>query len=81
MDKILASKLMNDLLSLNEHLNKIAHQIEAIKVEEEKLQFRRGISNLMGGVYGDLMRPIIREFPELDPDKDEEWFKSLKASL
>lgn len=77
MEKILAGNLLKDLLSLGENLNKIALQIEKIDAEEERLQFRRGISNLMGGVYGDLMRPIIREYPELDPDKDEEWLKSL----
>jgi hypothetical protein len=33
----------------------------------------------LGGIFADfwltLQLPIVRQYPELDPDKDEEWFK------
>lgn len=50
-------------------MNTVAENIERVDVEAEKLELRRGIADMMGALYTDLMRPIIRTHPELDPDK------------
>ncbi len=69
LDKAIAENLMKSLLDLSASMNVIAGQIEGIDVEEQKIVMRRGIADLMGAVYSDLMRPIIREHKDLDPDK------------
>ena len=69
LDKTIAENLMKSLLDLSASMNVVAGQIEGIDVEEQKLLMRRGIADLMGAVYSDLMRPIIREYKDLDPDK------------
>ena len=68
MDKTAAANLMNKLLELSASMNTVAALIEKIDDEKQKLILRRGIADLMGAVYTDLMRPIIREHPELNPD-------------
>ena len=69
LDRATAENLMKNLLDLSASMNTIAGQIEGIDAEEQKMVMRRGISNLMGAIYSDLMRPIIREYKDLDPDK------------
>jgi len=68
LDKTAAANLMNKLLELSTSMNTVAALIEKIDDEKQKLILRRGIADLMGAVYTDLMRPIIREHPELNPD-------------
>lgn len=68
MEKVVAEKLMMELLNLSASMNTVAACIEKIDVEDQKLTLRRSIANMMMAVYTDLMRPIIREYPELDPD-------------
>ena len=59
-------------------MNDVASIIEKINDEEEKRKFRKGIGCLMGKLYTDIMHPIIRERPDLDPDRTTEWFKDLQ---
>lgn len=68
MDKTVAGDLMKTLLELSASMNTVAALIEKIDDEKQKLILRGGIADLMGAVYTDLMRPIIREYPELNPD-------------
>jgi hypothetical protein len=68
LDKTAAADLMKNLLELSASMNTVAALIEKIDDEKQKLILRRGIADLMGAVYTDLMRPIIREHPELNPD-------------
>jgi hypothetical protein len=69
MDKILALKMMERIALIDNALNDVASHIELVSNEDEKMELRRSIANLMGLVYSDLMRPIIRLYPELDPDQ------------
>jgi hypothetical protein len=57
-------------------MNDTASIIEEIIDEEEKRKFRRGTADLMAKSYTDIMHPIISEYPDLDPDRDTEWFKN-----
>ena len=70
MDKQLAEQLMKKLHSLSVPFNDAAELIEQIPDEDEKKRFRRGLGELMGRAYTDLMIPILRQYPDLDPDKD-----------
>ncbi len=69
---------MVSLERFGEVLNGLAAEIEKIKDIEEKKKYRRGVGELMGRSYTDIMLPIIREYPELDPDKDLDWNKDIQ---
>jgi hypothetical protein len=49
-------------------MNTVTALIEKIDDEKQKLILRRRLADLMGAVYTDLMRPIIREHSELNPN-------------
>lgn len=42
--------------------------------------FRRSIANVIGMIYLELMSPIIEEYPDLDPDKNNNMCKLGKKS-
>ena len=70
MKRDIANQLMELLSDLGEPLNRAAQLIEQIEEEEERKKFREGIAGVMAHIYTDLEFPIIRQFPELDPDKE-----------
>jgi hypothetical protein len=69
MDKNIAKELMDIFSALGTPLYKAAELIEQLNDEDERKGFRRGISGIMASIYTDLELPIIRQFPDLDPDK------------
>jgi len=78
MERKIAEKLMKIFNSLGDPLNEASLQIEQISDDKEKKVLRRGLAEIMGRIFTDLEIPIIREYPDLDPDKDTEWLKALK---
>ena len=68
MDRSVAELLMKDMLAMSEPLNSITILCERIGDTEERKTFRRGVGQLMDKLYADLMLPIIRQYPDLDPD-------------
>lgn len=60
---------MFEIENLNQVTNRQAHLIELIEDESERKIFRRAIVTLFADVYDKLMLPVIREFPDLDPDQ------------
>jgi hypothetical protein len=71
MDRTVAEKLMKDLMALTNPLNSATAAASQITNEEEQASFRRSIGEIMNAVYVDLMRPIIKQYPDLDPDKED----------
>jgi len=69
LNKDSAEVLMKELLELSEAMNQVCILIDGLESEEERKELRRGMSGMLADVYTELMRPIIRQFPELDPDK------------
>lgn len=69
MDKKIAELLMKDLLALSEPLNSATTLTDQISNKDEQAALRRGIGELMGRIYTDLIIPIIKQYPDLDPDK------------
>ena len=70
MDRAIAEQLMQKYLELSEPLNLATDLTDRIENKEEKELIRRGIGTVMAKIYIDLMRPIIRQYPDLDPDRD-----------
>lgn len=70
MDRAVAERLMKALLALDAPLNEAARLTETIADEGEQRAVRRAIGTVVAGIYAELMRPIIRQYPDLDPEKD-----------
>lgn len=68
MNKDFAQDLMHKLNELGSSMSSVAAKIEELENEPDKLILREGIADLMGMLYSDLVRPVIKKFPELDPD-------------
>lgn len=60
---------MRNLLALDEPLNSAAMLVDKIPNKEEQKEFRRGLGEIVGRIYTDLMLPITRQYPDLDPEK------------
>ncbi|QTN21456.1 hypothetical protein HZ992_14815 [Rhizobacter sp. AJA081-3] len=68
MKKASAEALMQKLLALSHAMDQVCAQIDQLESDEEKAQLRRGMSGMLADVYTELMRPLIQQYPELDPD-------------
>lgn len=68
MEKEIAIKLMDSLSKVGNKLNDAAQIIELIEDVGEKRKYKMGIGDLMGRLYTERQRHIIREHNELDPD-------------
>ena len=79
MDRSNAEDLMVALTRIGEVLNDADHVVSDLPNGPEKERCRKGLGDLMGTLWLDLMRPIVHEYPHLDPDKDTEWFRDLQA--
>ena len=66
------------LTRIGDSVNDADHIVSAVPPGPEKEQLRYALGNLMGTLWLDLMRPIVREYPHLDPDKDTDWFRDLQ---
>lgn len=67
MDKKIAVELMNEVLILSAQINVIAEKIELISSESERKEMRRHIANMMAASDEHLFRPILQQYPELEP--------------
>lgn len=70
MDRAIAEQLMQCYLALDAPLNSAAIISEKIEPKEERDPVRLAISRLVLNIDSNLMRPIIRQYPDLDPDRD-----------
>ncbi len=69
VDKNLAERLLEKLNEINAPFNDAVELVEQISDIHEKKRFRRGLAELMGHAYTDLMMPIHDQYPELNPFK------------
>ena len=69
MDRATAEKLMAIYQKLSEPLNEAAEVIGTLRDQEEQKRLRRPLGELMQAIWLDLMQPIVRQHPDLDPDK------------
>jgi hypothetical protein len=69
MERPIAEQLIELLLALDGPLNKATELTEKITDLEERNAVRRGIGEITLRAYTDLIRPIVRQYPDLDPEK------------
>ncbi len=67
MNRELAESIMGELEKSDHHLNNAIHLVEQIEDEAERKELRRGLGSVVGVTYSDVMRPIVRQYPELHP--------------
>jgi hypothetical protein len=65
----LARELMAECLELGAAANRAAEVAMRLSDQKEREAVLRSIGSINDLVYMDLMRPIIKEHPELDPDR------------
>lgn len=70
MTKDIAKLLMNTLLLLDDPLQKATEITDQIDDENERKMMRRGVGEIGLKIYEDLMVPIIKQYPDLNPEKD-----------
>ncbi|MFZ6757929.1 hypothetical protein ACO0K9_12030 [Undibacterium sp. Ji50W] len=68
MDLEEAKLIMRGCADVNVHLNNIALIVDTIDDVDLQKKLRVELSNAMGEIYLSLMRPIVKNFPEIDPD-------------
>jgi hypothetical protein len=71
MERHIAERLMEILLRLDTPLNEATELTELLPDVAEQKAIRRGIGEVTLTIYTEIMRPIIRQFPDLDPEKNE----------
>jgi len=76
MDRAIAEKLMAALMRFTEPFNDITELTGEITDERERKDFRRPLGEIGVRLYT-AMLPIIRQYPDLDPDKDEPWYRAM----
>lgn len=70
MDRQLAEKLMQCCQDLSPPMNAAFELARSIPDPVERRTILTGWANITMCIYEQVMRPIIREHPDLDPDKD-----------
>jgi hypothetical protein len=68
MDRLLAEALMRGYLEMGGPFNRLAELSKQLDTPDAH-RVRQVIGELHSKIYADLMIPIIREYPDLDPDK------------
>ncbi len=67
MEREVAVELIRLSLEISDLLAKTNALVPKL-TEEEKPPIRKAIGDMIDGVYIELMRPAIRQYPDLDPD-------------
>jgi hypothetical protein len=70
MERELAERLMARIAALNAELNTLDPIARQIAEGSERKGYLHGVAAVMLSVYEELMRPIVKQFPDLDPDRD-----------
>jgi hypothetical protein len=69
MEREIAEKLMNVLQRFSEPFNRATELISEISSQEEQRALRRGLAQSITILDTQVMLPIIRQYPDLDPDR------------
>jgi hypothetical protein len=70
IDRAYATAVMTACLFIGSHLDSLSAMSERVENEAERAKFRRAIGEIMGTLYVDIMRPVVKQYPDLDPDRD-----------
>ena len=71
MDKKTAKELIETFVGLDASFSKASELTRNIEDKDEQIKFRQSLGEIIGDIYTELIIPIIRQYPELDPEKDK----------
>jgi hypothetical protein len=83
MEKAQARAIVKSVLAIGEHLNRL-HEIGAdLPIEAKRKAFKGHLGAAMAELNADILLPIVREYPDLDPDRGmrEDVFRQEQASI
>lgn len=70
MDRNIAVRLMDEMRKLDEIMNTIT-AISVSMPDEQARKVRRIIGTAVADAYIEILRPIVKIYPDLDPDRDD----------
>ncbi|MCB1832184.1 MAG: hypothetical protein KDH19_01870 [Geminicoccaceae bacterium] len=70
MKKETAIKIINLISKSDAIFNQMSEVSLEIEDEIERVSIREGVGKSVGFLYTDVIIPILREYPDLDPDKE-----------
>ncbi|MGD9365047.1 MAG: hypothetical protein PVH87_05075 [Desulfobacteraceae bacterium] len=73
-----ALRLMEIYSQAGAILNQADPILRDIPDEEERISLLRSLGGVMADIWIKLESPIVRQFPDLDPDEGTEWLDNLK---
>jgi hypothetical protein len=71
MDKEIARKLVELAIALDRPLNDATELTAQISDLDERKAIRRAIAEITATAYSELLVPILRQYPDLDPERLE----------
>jgi hypothetical protein len=69
MDKDMASRMLNAVLTLEAKLGKLDVLVSQVDDEKERDEYAYALGNVIGIISENFVRRIVRQYPELDPDR------------
>lgn len=73
MTRAAAERVIQGLLVASGALNETVRVMQAEAHESVFQDYRKRTAEVMGAIYLDLMKPIVKNYPDLDPGRDEAW--------
>jgi hypothetical protein len=68
LEKSTASEIVKSAAALDEMLGRLDAIVSTIPDANERKEFAKKLGDIIGIVNDSLIRPLVREFPDLDPD-------------
>ncbi len=69
MEKTQAESILRAIESLSEDLNKLDSFLRQLGDDDERRALLQALGSVMGILVTDMIRPIVRQYPELDSDE------------
>jgi hypothetical protein len=69
MEKAVAARILDAALSLGNEIGKLDSLISELDSGREKEELVQALGNIMGVLTQDVVFRIVRDHPELDPDR------------
>jgi len=69
MDKPTALRIIQTVLKLSDQLDNIDGQLRSIDNTDESKPLLRSLATIMVELDSGLIRPLVKQYPDLDPDR------------
>jgi hypothetical protein len=69
MDEDMASRMLKAVLTLEAKLGELDLFVSQLSDEKERDEYVHALGNVIGIISRDFVRRIVRQYPELDPDR------------